>query len=65
MASLKSDLNRHLAGDFTTIAYVDKGPKTQSTWDWLVDGGQKADAGKMDGNAIFFPSGGAQTTTPR
>ena len=65
VADIKSDLTRHLAGDFTTVAKVAKGPKQQSAWEWLADGGQKADAGKMDGNAIFFPSGGAQTTTPR
>ena len=64
-ASIKSDLNRHLAGDFATVAHVDKGPKQQSTWEWLVDGGQKADAGKLDRNEVFFPSGGAQTATPR
>jgi hypothetical protein len=65
VGQLKADLNRHLAGDYTTVAHLDKGPKQPSTWDWLVDGGQKADAGKMDANQIFFPSGGAQSTTAR
>jgi hypothetical protein len=65
VATIKSDLNRHLAGDFTTVTHADKGPKEQSAWDWLVDGGQKADAGKLDRNEVFFPSGGAQTATPR
>ena len=65
VAIVKSDLNRHIAGDFTTVAHADKGPKQQSAWDWLVDGGQKADAGKTDYNAVFFPSGGSQTTTQR
>jgi hypothetical protein len=65
LGTIKSDLNRHISGDFTTVAHVDKGPKQQSAWEWLSDGGQKADAGKMDRNEVFFPSGGAQTTTPR
>ena len=65
VADIKSDLNRHLAGDFTIVAKVDKGPKQQTAWEWLVDGGQKADNAKMDPNAIFFPSGGAQTTMER
>lgn len=60
---IKADLNRHLAGDFKTAARI--APKERSTWDWLVDGGQKADAAKMDPNQIFFPSGGAQTTMQR
>lgn len=65
VADLKSDLNRHLAGDFTAVAKVDKGPKSRSAWEWLTDSGQKADAGKLDRNEVFFPSGGAQTATPR
>lgn len=63
-ADIKSDLNRHLAGDFTVTQKIAKA-QGQSAWEWLVDGGQKADAGKMDSNAIFFPSGGAQSTVER
>ena len=65
VADIKLDLNRHLAGDFTNVQRVSTAPKPMSTWEWLTDGGQKADAGKMDRNEIFFPSGGSQTTTPR
>ena len=64
-ADIKSDLTRHLAGDFATVVKVAKGPKPPGVWEWLTDSGQKADAGKLDNNAIFFPSGGAVVATPR
>ena len=64
-ADIKSDLTRHLAGDFTTMVKVAKGPKDPTLWEKLTDGGQKADGGTLDTNAIMFPSGGAVVTTPR
>ena len=56
---LKADLKRYLAGDFATVARVEKGPKQLSAWEYFMDGG--SNAGKMDVNEVFFPSGGAQT----
>ncbi len=64
VADIKANLNRHLAGDFST-AKPAKVTQTAGAFDWLVDGGQKSDVSKMDRNDIFFPSGGGQTAGPR
>lgn len=61
VAEIKGNLNRHLAGDFST-AKPTKVAQQGGAFDWLLDGGQKT---KMDANDIFFPSGGAQTASPR
>ena len=61
VAEIKANLNRHLAGDFST-AKPTKVVQQAGAFDWLTDGGQKT---KMDANEIFFPSGGAQTASPR
>lgn len=65
VTDIKRDLNRHLAGDFKVADKSATAPKTQSTWDWLTDSGQKADNAKLDRNEVLFPSGGAQTASPR
>ena len=65
VAEIKSNLNRHLAGDFSTAAKPTKVAQKEGALDWFLDAGQKSDVAKMDRNEIFFPSGGAQTAGPR
>jgi hypothetical protein len=62
VADIKSNLNRHLAGDFSTAQKVVKAAPQEGAFAWLMDGSQ---ASKKDYNDTFFPSGGAHTAGQR
>ena len=63
VADIKGNLNRHLAGDFSTAQKVAKATPKEGAFDWLWDG--SSNSNKLDRNELFFPSGGAQTAGPR